>query len=79
VPDHIVSSFACGKQALDDWLKRRALANQSNGASRTFVVVDGQHYGISASPTHLMTLMRKSGKSNTLFYVFGLVVIKYGY
>lgn len=26
---------------LDDWLKRRALANQSSGASRTFVVADG--------------------------------------
>ncbi len=25
---------------LDDWLKRRALANQSSGASRTFVVTD---------------------------------------
>ncbi len=25
---------------LDDWLKRRALANQSSGASRTFVVSD---------------------------------------
>ncbi len=25
---------------LDDWLKRRALANQSSGASRTFVVAD---------------------------------------
>ncbi len=25
---------------LDEWLKRRALANQSSGASRTFVVAD---------------------------------------
>ena len=25
---------------LDDWLKRRALANQASGASRTFVVAD---------------------------------------
>jgi len=25
---------------LDDWLKRRALANQASGASRTFVVTD---------------------------------------
>lgn len=35
---HIVSSFACGEVVLDDWLKRRALGNQSSGASRTFVV-----------------------------------------
>lgn len=37
-PDHQVSSFACGESTLDDWLKRRALSNQTNGASRTFVV-----------------------------------------
>lgn len=40
--DHKVSSFACGEPALDEWLKRRALANQSSGASRTFVVVDDE-------------------------------------
>lgn len=37
---HLLSDFACGESALDDWLKRRALANQLSGASRTFVVVD---------------------------------------
>ena len=38
---HDVSSFACGHQSLDDWLKHRALGNQKAGASRTFVVTDG--------------------------------------
>jgi len=38
--DHQVHSFSCGESALDDWLKRRALANNSSGASRTFVVAD---------------------------------------
>ena len=37
-PDHHVHGFACGESVLDDWLKRRALSNQSSGASRTFVV-----------------------------------------
>ena len=37
---HTVEDFACGEAVLDDWLKRRALANQLSGASRTFVVVD---------------------------------------
>lgn len=37
---HLLDDFACGEVTLDDWLKRRALANQSGGASRTFVVVD---------------------------------------
>lgn len=38
--DHDLSAFACGEASLDDWLKRRALANQLTGASRTFVVAD---------------------------------------
>ena len=34
---HDLSSFSSGVPALDDWLKRRALANQDSGATRTFV------------------------------------------
>ena len=37
---HRLDDFECGEAVLDDWLKRRALANQSSGASRTFVVAD---------------------------------------
>jgi len=37
---HRLDGFECGEAVLDDWLKRRALANQSSGASRTFVVID---------------------------------------
>jgi GNAT superfamily N-acetyltransferase len=37
---HQLGGFACGEAVLDDWLKRRALANQGSGASRTFVVTD---------------------------------------
>ena len=37
---HRLDDFDCGEAALDDWLKRRALANQSSGASRTFVATD---------------------------------------
>ncbi len=39
-PIIIVGAFDCGEPVLDDWLKRRALPNQSSGASRTFVVAD---------------------------------------
>ena len=39
---HLLDEFACGETSLDAWLKRRALANQSSGASRTFVVADNQ-------------------------------------
>ncbi|QIG81872.1 GNAT family N-acetyltransferase [Sphingosinithalassobacter tenebrarum] len=35
---HRLEEFTCGIANLDDWLKRRALANQTGGASRTYVV-----------------------------------------
>ena len=38
--DHLIDQFACGEASLDEWLKRRAMANQMNGASRTFVVAN---------------------------------------
>ncbi len=42
LPDHQVNSFACGESVLDEWLKRRALGNQTSGASRTFVVTTNE-------------------------------------
>ena len=47
---HSVAAFDCGEPALDEWLKRRALANQLSGASRTFVVTgpEGLVYGYYA-------------------------------
>lgn len=42
-PKHHVSGFACGEPVLDDWLKRRAMAKQASGASRTFAVADARH------------------------------------
>ena len=35
---HDTTAFDCGNGSLDDWLKRRAMRNQTSGASRTFVV-----------------------------------------
>mgnify|MGYP000851128167 FL=1 len=37
---HRLDDFECGEAELDEWLKRRALANQASGATRTFVVTD---------------------------------------
>lgn len=37
---HRVDDFSSGTASLDDWLRRRALANQVGGASRTYVVVE---------------------------------------
>ena len=38
---HHLESFDSGVPALDDWLKRRALANEGSAASRTYVVCAG--------------------------------------
>lgn len=37
---HQIDLFSSGVPVLDEWLRRRALANQASGASRTFVVCD---------------------------------------
>ncbi len=39
---HQIGIFDSGVPALDDWLKRRARANQASGASRTYVVCEEQ-------------------------------------
>lgn len=39
--EHRVDAFDSGEPALDEWLRRRAIANQASGASRTFVVRQG--------------------------------------
>jgi hypothetical protein len=38
---HELAEFNSGVPELDDWLRRRARANQTSGASRTFVVCEG--------------------------------------
>lgn len=36
-PEHVVANFRCGRQPLDDWLKRFAMMNQRAGMTTTFV------------------------------------------
>ena len=40
--EHELTNFFCGVSSLDNWLRRRARANQVSGASRTFVVAVDQ-------------------------------------
>jgi predicted N-acetyltransferase YhbS len=51
-PDHELDAFDCGVAALDDWLKRRARRNETEGASRTFVTCTGRrvvaYYSLAA-------------------------------
>ena len=50
---HEIESFDCGVPALDDWLKRRARANEVSGASRTYALGDGDqvvgYYALASS------------------------------
>jgi GNAT superfamily N-acetyltransferase len=39
---HRVESFNSGNSQLDDWLKQRAQKNEVEGASRTYVLCDGE-------------------------------------
>lgn len=39
--DHDFGGFDCGEGALNAWLKTRALRNQTQGASRTYVLCTG--------------------------------------
>ncbi|PIO97297.1 GNAT family N-acetyltransferase [Pleomorphomonas carboxyditropha] len=49
--EHDVSAFACGKPALDTWLRTRALSNQRKGFTAVVVVHDGGrvvgYYGLA--------------------------------
>ena len=38
---HDLAGFDCGILSLDDWLKNRAMSNQRCGASRTYVLYQG--------------------------------------
>ena len=38
VADHDTSAFSCRLESLNQWLRRRALANAASGATRTYVV-----------------------------------------
>lgn len=50
-----VSRFDCGEPSLNEWLRGRALKNETTGASRTFVSIEGDsgeiagYYCLSAS------------------------------
>jgi GNAT superfamily N-acetyltransferase len=50
---HSLEPFDSGVPSLDDWLKRRARSNQASGASRTYVVRDGDaviaYYALASS------------------------------
>lgn len=50
--EHEIGDFKSGEPSLDDWLRRRARANQVSGATRTYVVCQGRrvvaYYALAA-------------------------------
>jgi GNAT superfamily N-acetyltransferase len=60
---HDIATFDCGVPALDDWLKKRALANEESGASRTYVVcASGQVVGYYALASGGVALAQATGR-----------------
>jgi len=60
---HQLAQFDSGIAALDGWLKRRALANQASGASRTFVTCEGDNVvGYYALASGAVTIAAAPGR-----------------
>ncbi len=60
---HDLSALDSGVAALNDWLKRRALANEASGASRTYVVsAGGKVIAYYALATGAVTLQTATGR-----------------
>ncbi len=55
---HQLSGFNSGVASLDGWLTRRALQNQVSGASRTFVLCEGEkviaYYALASGGVHVI-------------------------
>ncbi len=60
--EHDVSQFSCGKPALDNWLKTRALSNQQKGFTVVLVVHDAGrvvgYYGLAPTAVIPTTMPR---------------------
>jgi GNAT superfamily N-acetyltransferase len=60
---HDLTEFSSGVASLDDWLKRRARANQISGASRTYVAADnGKAVGYYALASGGITVTSSVGR-----------------
>jgi GNAT superfamily N-acetyltransferase len=60
---HDLEAFSCGVASLDEWLRRRARANQISGASRSFVVAeDGKVVGYHALASAAIAVVSGVGR-----------------
>lgn len=61
VHHHNLDTFDCSEESLNVWLKRNALRNQQNQASRTFVICHGNVVGFYALAAGSVTHQFVSG------------------
>lgn len=60
---HVLDDFSSVQASLDDWLKRRARANQASGASRTYVVCERERViGYYALASGAVTVESATGR-----------------
>jgi GNAT superfamily N-acetyltransferase len=60
---HNIEGFDSGEDSLNDWLRRRARANQVSGASRTYVASDGKRViGYYALASGTVTIENAPGR-----------------
>lgn len=60
---HAAGNFSSGEVSLDEWLKRRAHANQVSGASRTYVVCEEKRViGYYALASGAVTVLSAPGR-----------------
>jgi GNAT superfamily N-acetyltransferase len=60
---HNIEGFDSGEDSLDNWLRRRARANQLSGASRTYVASDGKRViGYYALASGTITIENAPGR-----------------
>ena len=60
---HLISDFDSGVPSLDEWLRRRAVQNQTSGASRTFVTCkEGKVVGYYALASSAVTPAAAPGR-----------------
>lgn len=60
---HVFDEFCSGEPSLDEWLRRRARANQVSGASRSYVVCEGVRViGYYALASGIVTVENAAGR-----------------
>ncbi|HTV34222.1 MAG TPA: GNAT family N-acetyltransferase [Methylocella sp.] len=83
---HHIGAFDCGVPVLDDWLKRRARANQASGASRTYVVCEKErvvaYYALASGAVEIQTAtgrLRRNMPDPVPVVVLGRLAIEQAY